>query len=366
MSIFRLPDLGEGLPDAEIHEWLVKVGDVVKVDQPIVSMETAKAVVEVPSPQAGKIAKLNGKAGDIIKTGQPLVEFEGSERQDTGTVVGKIEDSGQVIEENFIIGSQAKASTGHVKATPAVRKLANELKVDLAKVKATGQNSVITADDVKQAAAHEIEGLELLRGTRRMMAINMANSHAEVVPVTIYDDVDIYQWSPEADITLRLIQALIAACKAEPALNASYNGKHVGRVLHQQVNVGLAMDTGDALFVPVIKAAESLKPAAIRERIETFKRGVKQRDIPQQDLQGATISLSNFGKFAGRYASPIIVPPTVAIVAVGSTREDVVAQQGKAVVHRVIPLSLTFDHRAVTGGEATRFLGMMMAELQKP
>jgi len=367
MSIFRLPDLGEGLPDAEIHEWLVKEGDTVKVDQPIVSIETAKALVEVPSPQAGKIIKLHGKASDIIKTGQPLVEFEGEERQDTGTVVGKIEDIGHAIEESFIIGSAKSSRSGpKIQATPAVRKLAKELNVDLATVKGSGVNTVITADDVRHAAQSDTEGLQLLRGTRRMMAINMAAAHTEVVPVTIYDDVDIHQWPDDVDITIRLIQALIKACQAETALNASFNSKLLGRVLNDHINIGLAIDTGEALFVPVIKNSEKMQPAALRDRIDTFKQGVKQRDIPQDDLQGATITLSNFGKFAGRYASPIIVPPTVAIIAVGSLRDDVVAYEGEAVVHRVIPLSLTFDHRVVTGGEATRFLGVMMEALKQP
>ncbi len=366
MSIFRLPDLGEGLPDAEIHEWHIKVGESIAIDQPLVSMETAKALVEVPSPQAGKITKLHGKPGDIIKTGQPLVEYESEQREDTGTVVGKIEDSTETIEETFIIGAQAASGAARGKATPAVRRLAKELNVDLTTLNGTGPNNVITADDVQNTATQETEGLELLRGSRRMMALNMTASHAEVVAVTIYDDVDIHQWQENTDITVRLLQAVIEACKAEPILNSSYNGKHMGRITNQSINIGLAMDTGDALFVPVIKAAESLAPNELRDRIETFKQGVKKRDIPQEDLQGATITLSNFGKFAGRYASPVIVLPMVAIIAVGALRDDVVAFEGKAVVHRVLPLSLSFDHRAVTGGEATRFLGAMMQALQQP
>ncbi len=371
MSIFKLPDLGEGLPDAEINEWHIKVGDIVKTDQPLVSMETAKAVVEVPAPQDGKIIKLYGKPGDIIKTGSPLIEFESAEkREDTGTVVGNIESTGQIVKENFIIGKeQQQSGSSRIKATPAVRALAKKLNIDLATITATGANGIITLQDVEQASQktannHDKQQGEPLRGVRRTMAIVMAQSHAEVVPVTIYDDADIHAWRENSDITARLIQAVVAACQAEPALNTLYDGKAMQRFPQQHVNLGLAMDTPDGLFVPVIKAAENKSVQQLRETIDRFKKTVRSREIAQDDLHGATITLSNFGNFAGRYASPIIVPPTVAIIAIGKLRENVVAYNGEAVIHRVIPLSVSFDHRAVTGGEATRFLGKMMESLR--
>lgn len=379
MSIFKLPDLGEGLPDAEINEWHIKEGDVVKTDQPLVSMETAKAVVDVPSPQDGKIIKLYGQAGDIIITGAPLIEFESATKtetiaEDSGTVVGNIESTGQTVKEDFIIGKQQKkAATGRVKATPAVRALAKKLGVDLADVTPSGANGIVTKQDIEQAgqqtggsaAATNAAGGEPLRGVRRHMATAMAQSHAEVVPVTLFDDADIHAWAKGSDITARLIQAVIAACLAEPALNALYDGKAMTRYPQADVNLGLAMDTPDGLFVPVIKAAQKKDAAGLRESINTYKQTVRSREVPQDDLKGASITLSNFGNFAGRYASPIVVPPTVAIIGVGKLREDVVADNGKPAVHRIVPLSLTFDHRAVTGGEATRFLGTMIEHLQQ-
>lgn len=152
MNIFNLPDLGEGLPDAEIHEWFVKEGDTVKADQPLVSMETAKAVVDVPCPQSGTIAKLYGKPGDVIKTGEPLVAFVSTTEKpaDKGTVVGNLEESTDVVEDNFIIGSQR--SSQRVKTTPAVRMLAKKLGVDLSSLKGSGDNGVITREDVQNQA----------------------------------------------------------------------------------------------------------------------------------------------------------------------------------------------------------------------
>lgn len=370
MNIFNLPDLGEGLPDAEIHEWFVKEGDIVEVDQPLASMETAKAVVDVPCPQAGKIIKLFGKPGDVIKTGEPLVGFEATEavRSDKGTVVGNLEESTDISEDNFIIGS-SHSSSQRVKATPAVRLLAKKLGIDLKALKGSGEHGVITQDDVQNAANKKTqppEGFEALRGVRRAMLNSMVQSHQEVVPVSIFDEADIECWQPQTDITVRLVRAIVDACKKEPALNAWFNTEHGARKCFTEVNLGLAMDSTDGLFVPVIHNAAKLSDTDIRQLINNYKNDVQNRTVAADNLKGATITLSNFGKFAGRFASPIIVPPMVAILAVGRLYEGAVVNQDKIEKHRLLPLSLSFDHRAVTGGEATRFLGAVIDALQKP
>ncbi|SRR5579883_177626 len=369
MSIFNLPDLGEGLAEAEIHEWHVKVGDVVKVDQPMVSVETAKAVVEVPAPQAGKVVKLFGKAGDIIQTHAPLIEFEGEAGavKDKGTVVGSLEESNAVMDDGDMIIGSANPTTTTIKAMPAVRALAKQLNVDLNFVKGTGANGQITIDDVKKATSAPKkmhENFEVLHGVRRAMAAAMTHSHQEVVPVTIIDDADITDLPAGSDITVRLIQAMINGAKAEPSLNAWYEGKSMERCLLPEVNLGLAVDTPEGLFVPVIKNAEKKSPQELRDAVNNFKKTVKDRTVPPSELQGATITLSNFGMIAGRYATPIIVPPMVAILGCGKLRDTVVAKDGKMVIRRILPLSLTFDHRAVTGGEATRFLAEVIKSLE--
>lgn len=372
MKIFTLPDLGEGLPDAEIREWYIKAGDEIRLDQPIVAMETAKAVVDVPAPRSGKVIKLYGKAGDVIKTGSPLIEFEEGENVPAkGTVVGDIQEGNTVLEESATgIKPQTNLNSSvSIKVIPAIRALAKKLNVDLADITPTGPSNQITVEDVERAANQtNVEkppsGYQPLRGVRRTMATVMAQSHAEVVPVTIVDDADIHAWASETDITLRVIRALIAGCKAEPALNAWYDSKTMARCLHDEVHIGIAMDSVEGLFVPVLKHADKNSKENLRHSINRFKEQVKARTIPQDDLKGATILISNVGIFAGRYANPIIVPPTVAIVATGRIREEVIPFQGKPDIHRVLPLSLTMDHRAITGGEAARFLAAMIEDLQ--
>ncbi|KTD61596.1 dihydrolipoamide acetyltransferase family protein [Legionella spiritensis] len=371
MNIFNLPDLGEGLPDAEIHEWFVKEGDVVKADQPLASMETAKAVVDVPCPQGGTIVKLFGKPGDVIKTGEPLVGFaaEQSAREDKGTVVGNLEESTETSDDNFTIGTPTGKTGQRPKATPAVRLLAKKLGVDLQSITATGEHGVITRKDVEAAANPKAvlpEGFEPLRGVRRAMLGSMVQSHQEVVPVSIFDEADIECWQPGNDITARLVKAICEACRIEPALNAWFNTEHGARKCFKEVHLGLAMDSEEGLFVPVIHDADKKSPAELRTVINEYKQAVKDRAVAPEKLKGATITLSNFGKFSGRFASPIIVPPMVAILAVGRLYQGAVVDNGAVKPHRLLPLSLSFDHRAVTGGEATRFLGAVIASLQKP
>ena len=369
MKIFHLPDLGEGLAEAEIHEWYVKVGDVVKVDQPMVSMETAKAVVDVPAPQAGKVTKLYGNKGDIIQTHAPLVEFaeEGTTQKDKGTVVGSLEESTSVLNEGEMIIGAAKKTTSTIKAMPAVRALAKQLNVNLDSVVATGPSGQITVEDVKKAAGQKTKlpgKVEALHGVRRTMAITMTHAHQEIVPVTIIDDADVMSITKKGDFTGYLIQAMVAAVQVEPSLNAWYDGKHLERCLHNEINIGLAMDTEEGLFVPVLKDVAKKTSQELRGMIDEFKKTVRARTVAASDLQGATITLSNFGTIAGRYASPIIVPPMVAILGCGKLRDEVRAYEGKIEIRRIAPLSLTFDHRAVTGGEATRFLAAVIHYLE--
>lgn len=373
MKTFRLPDLGEGLPEAIIREWYVQVGDEVQVDQTIVAMETAKALVDVPAPFAGKIEKLFGKPGDTIKTGEPLIGVEGSD--DAGTVVGNIESSDKILQENATGINVTKQSAG-LRATPAVRMLAQQLGVNLEEVQSSG--SAITAEDVKRAAnlfqqnvvpplnVQFTDAVESLSPTRRAMVMSMTQSHQHIVPVSISDDADIHDWQGKQDTTVRLLRAVQAGCEAAPIINAYFDGQQMVYQTHKHINVGIAVDTPHGLFVPVLKDIANKSNEELRETINRFKQQARDKAIPAQDLKGATIMLSNFGTIAGRYANPIIVPPMVAIVGIGSARETVVAHQGAPAVRRILPISITVDHRLVTGGEAIRLLHTIMVELAKP
>lgn len=364
MIIFKLPDLGEGLPDAIIREWYVKPGDHVKADQPLVSMETAKALVDVPSPFVGKIEKLFGQVNDTIETGQPLVGFAGEEK----TSGAKAGESEVTPSQSSGVKTATREDISKIKATPAVRALAKKLGVNLANTAFSGEH--ITAADVEQAAARQKKTgakapLETLSPARRAMVMSMAHSHQRVVPITLVDDADISTWDDRQDITIRLLRALAAACEATPLLNATFDDEQIGYHLNADINVGIAVDTPHGLYVPVLKDVARQKDADLRKKIEQFKQQAQQKSIAQEDLHGATILLSNFGVLAGRYATPIIVPPMVAIVGVGKARDAVIPIEGKPAVHRMMPLSVTVDHRIVTGGEAAKFLRALMDALAK-
>ena len=449
---FHLPDLGEGLPDATIVEWFVKEGDVIRLDEPLVSMETAKAVVEVPSPVSGKVVKLAGAAGDVVVTGSMLAVFEPdaslpqrAEGQDTGhhhgpsksavgatSVVSPTSDAASIATDvapteadadaGTVVGAMQSSNAVHteqaiavggVKAMPAVRAMAKKLGVDLSRVRASGADGAVTMQDVKQAAADgsargtttaaparttapvaaaapvanpqrtalsatgkpmrtqppgvSVSGQpEQLKGVRRNMARVMADAHAKVVPTTLSDDADVHAWTPGNDMTGRLVRAIVRACKTVPAMNAWFDGEKLTRTLHPHVDIGIAVDTDDGLFVPALRNADLLEAGTVRESINRLRAQVEDRSIPPSELTGYTISLSNFGMFAGRYATPVVVPPCVAIVAAGRARHQVTPVMGGFESHKVIPLSVTFDHRACTGGEAARFLKALIDDLALP
>lgn len=363
MTIFKLPDLGEGLQEAEIVAWHVNVGDHVVADQPLLSVETEKAVVEIPAPQAGRITRLFREPGDIAKIGAPLVELEALGEVDKGTVVGEIPERKPLTPPP----DRSKRAAGDaIKMAPAVRALAHHLGVDLSLVAGSGPDGALTKADVERAAAALEHGLlKPLRGVRRAMARNMERAHASVVPATVTDEADIDAWKADEDVTLRLIRAICAACRAEPALNAWYLGLDQGRQLHEQVHLGIATDTEEGLFVPVMRNAESRDPADLRKGLLALKRDVEARKVPLEELRGGTLTLSNFGMFGGKHAALVVVPPQVAIIGAGRIHEQVVPHDGKPEIRRVMPLSLTFDHRAVMGGEASRFLAAVIMDLRK-
>ena len=366
MMIFKLPDLGEGLQDAEITEWHVAVGDEVAVDQPLLSVETDKAIVEIPSPQAGRVQKLFAGTGDIVLVGGPLIAFaaDDDEQHDAGTVVGRVETARQVaVDAPTGVGQPAVG----IQAMPAVRALATKLGVDLSVVTPTGPNETISAADVQRVARilAEVGPMEPLRGVRRAMARSVAQAHAEVVAVTVSDDADIHLWHDRKDLMLRLIRAIAVACEAEPSLNVWYDGRAMGRRLLEKIHLGIAVDTPDGLFVPVMRDIANRDLADLRAGLEKIKQDVRQRTIPPGEMRGSTFTLSNFGAFGGRYADPIILPPAVAILGAGRCRDEVIPVDGQPAIRPILPLSLSFDHRAVTGGEATRFLTAVVQDLQR-
>jgi pyruvate dehydrogenase E2 component (dihydrolipoamide acetyltransferase) len=360
---FTLPDLGEGLEEAEIVSWLVNEGDHVVANQPLVSVETDKAVVEIPSPWSGTIARIFGAKGDLIKVGAALVEFGEGAEADTGTIVGEVERTKPEARE-----AEAPPRRTGLQVLPAIRALARKLDVDLNLVQGSGTGGMITRADVERAARSLTEAgpSEPLKGMRRAMAQRMALAHAQVVPTTVIDEVDIDAWSKASDLTIRLVQAIAAACKVEPSLNAWYNTEAGERRLLSRVDVGIAVDLEGGLLVPVLRKVGERDSADLRAGLDRMRADAAARSIPPEELRGATITLSNFGMIGGRFASLVVVPPQVAIVGAGRAERRVVVHNDQQVIHRMLPLSLTFDHRAVTGGEAARFLAALKSNLEKP
>jgi pyruvate dehydrogenase E2 component (dihydrolipoamide acetyltransferase) len=393
MTTFNLPDLGEGLPEAEIVSWHVAEGDSVRTDDLLVSVETAKAVVEVPSPYTGVIEKLYASAGDIVATGAPLVEFSDVTISDAtaeppaakagkaaATVVGNVPTGGELLQETAIAGGSRRQKKGRIKATPSVRTQAKRMGIDLADISPTGKNGQITIADLESHAAKgKIEARsrsagprakagrsDQLRGPRRAMAQSMSTFRDEVALCTLFDDADIHEWIMKRSITARILRAIVAGCVAEPALNGFYNADTMTHQTESRVDIAMAVDTEDGLIVPVIRNVEAMSIGDIRAAVADLKQATRKRTIAPQDMVNYTFTLSNFGTMAGRYATPLMVPPTVGILGTGKLQHDVVAVMGGIEVHRRIPLSLSFDHRCITGGEAARFLAAVIQDLEMP
>ena len=402
MQMFKLPDLGEGLQEAEIIEWKVVEGQCVEVDELLVVVETAKAVVELPSPIQGKVTKLCAKPGDTVHVGETLVEYEGEGSQSV-SVVGELKTSHQsaadaVVEETFKIGSTLASKSALVPQKSSINSSSNSAKfvappevVAFAKqlgleAELTGQNygritkSVLaqiyeaqqedlsgtnenTSDSKREPATNR---MLKLNAAKKVMAQAMIKSHQQIPAVTLFDDALIDEWSVKEDITMRLIQALIEACSEVPLLNAWFDDADLSIQIFKDINIGVAVNTKDGLFVPVIQQAQTLAPAIMRELLDEMIEEVSRRTIKQQKLTGATISLSNFGTLSGRYATPIIVPPQVAILGAGKVRQQAIVKNNELAIGRVLPLSLSFDHRAATGGDASAFLSTVISHLQKP
>jgi len=379
MRYFKLPDLGEGLIEAEIVEWHVKAGDEVKTDQLMLAVETAKAIVEIPSPQTGVIEHTFGDIGDTVHIGEPLVEYEGE--ADSVSVVGDLTansgDVKSVARDSFSVASTN--SQQGIQASPSVRGLASRLKVDLEQVTGTGSNGRISSDDVEKAEKlnQQVGQSEKLTGVRKSMAKVMVKSHQQVVPVSLFGDamISAERVGNTFDITITMAQAIAYACAKEPALNVWFDGENMSRRLLSFVDLGIAVDTEQGLFVPVLRQVQSRDQDDLNAGLKALKQAVINRDIPPAELTGATMILSNYGSIktinsAGekvanicRYGTPVVVPPMVAIVGIGALFVESDGRGDEKGSETKLPISLTFDHRCVTGGEATRFMAYMVEYL---
>ena len=385
---FKFPDVGEGITEGEIVRWLVKEGDDIKADQAIAEIETDKAIVEMPSPYAGTVLKLHFKEKDIVKVGAVLITVG-----EKGEAVSEAAPAPTVQPAEMAVAAAAArpagAEAGELLATPKIRKLAQELGVNLQSVQGTGLQGRIIEEDVRaakekagQAPAKpaikiktkfdfygSIERLPL-RGVRRATAKRMAESVSKAAHVTHFDEVDATvlesvreQMKPEAaakNVKLTylpfIVKALIAALKLHPLLNATLDDEEEEIIIKKYYNIGIAVDIPDGLIVPVVKAADQKSVFDLAQEIQNLAEAARARSLDLADLKGGTFSVTNVGMIGGEAATPIINYPEVAILATMKITDRVRAENGRVTIKKTLPLCLSFDHRVIDGAEAARFM----------
>jgi pyruvate dehydrogenase E2 component (dihydrolipoamide acetyltransferase) len=388
---FRFPDVGEGITEGEVVRWAVAEGDRVEVDATLGEIETDKAVVEIPSPFAGTVLKLHFRPKDIVKVGQVLVTIG-----EKGEAIPVAEAARAGAPPAVAAAAGAPVPGPAVLATPAVRKLAGELGLDLASVPATGPGGRITEEDVRRAKEAPGKKPEVkikakfdfygaldripLRGVRRATARRLTESIRKAVHVTHFDEADAAglialrnKLKPEAEAKgLKLtylpfiIRAVVEALKLHPMLNATVDDEEEEIIVKKYYNIGVAVDVPDGLIVPVVKGADMKTAFEIAGEIQNLAEAARKRTLDLADLKGGTFSITNVGSIGGDAATPIINYPETAILATMRIAERVRAVDGAPAVRTILPLCLAFDHRVVDGAEAARFSRDLVRLLESP
>lgn len=416
MPEFKLPDLGEGMTEAEIDCWLVKEGDTIAEDDPLVDVITDKASAEIPSPFKGVISRIHVQAGEVVAVGTTLVTIG----EESGVAahtppppppppVARVSEASTDRLEADITTTGGNGSTADrlddspeqrtsVKAMPPVRKLAREMGIDLAAVAGSGPEGRIlrrdleahtsapspvptpTVTEPKPLRDEALAGRrEPLRGVRRKIAERMTEAHQRVPAVTHVEECDV----TELDATRRLanerdeaatrltylpfiVKAVVSGLKDYPALNSSLDEEADEIVYHEDLNIGVAVDTPAGLVVPVVKSADSKRLREIAAEIERFARAGRQGKLDSADLQGGTFTVTSPGPFGGLMATPIVMWPQAAILGVHRAMDRPVVKDGQVVIRKMMNLSVTFDHRILDGMTAARFVLDVVKLLEHP
>ena len=374
---FRLPDIGEGLTEAEVVEWFVQPGQEVKLDQPLVQVETDKAVTDIPAPRAGVLLHQGAAAGSVVKVGEVLAVIGG--RGERWEPTSSEPARAQHREAAPIVGSLREADEAHsqAEALPLVRKLAAELGVDISSLQGTGPGGRVTRKDVEAAGGKPAGAEERVRRSklRRTVAENMARSWREIPHVTAFGQADGSALrSARRELSERrgrpipwealFIQAALPALRAHPEVNASLEGPDL--VLKRHYDVGFAVDTRDGLVVAVVRGADGRDLFDLAEEIERLAGAVRGRTAVAAELLGQTFTISNIGAMGGSFGTPIIPFGTTAILSFGLIDDQPVARDGRVQVAPVLPLSLSYDHRVIDGALGRRFLASVIEGLERP
>ncbi|WP_298267782.1 dihydrolipoamide acetyltransferase family protein [Geobacter sp.] len=377
---FKLPDLGEGITEAELRRWLVREGESVREHQPVAEVETDKAVVEVPSPRAGKVGRLARREGETVRVGETLFTIAGEEEEPAApppkVSVGIVGELPEAEEEHEIL------------ATPQVRKLARERGIDLREIRGSGPRGSIIPEDLEKtvlpakAAAEGFGPVERipLRGVRRTIARNVIASQRATAFVTGMEEADITElWTlrqreqPEAEargahLTFLpvFIKAVQHALREHPYLNAAIDDAAGEIIIKKHYHFGIAVETPDGLMVPVIRDVEKKSIIELAAEVQELGRKARERTITLDEMKGSSFTLTNYGHFGGIFATPIINWPDVAILGFGRIADRPWVHRGEIAIRKILPLSLTFDHRVTDGADAAAFLAQVVRYLEDP
>ncbi len=411
---FKFPDVGEGIHEGELLKWHVKVGDRVKEDQVLAEVETDKAVVEIPSPRNGAILKLNGRPGDKIKVGDVLCEIDDGSKggAKAAPASAQVKPAPSVAVPTASMAQAApiaaSAAAGTVLATPSTRKLAREMGVDITTVRGSGPAGRILPEDLKSGAAKgpvpsaaAEEGQEVVvkktapsisfekygqvlkipfKSIRRAIAENLSRSYHTVVHVTHHDEADVTEL-----VALRekekgraekkgykltylayVVKAICGALKKHPYVNSSLDDAADTIVLKKYYNIGIAVQTDKGLLVPVVKNADKMSILEIAKEIFSLAHKGREGTLSLEEMKGGSFTITNIGGIGGIYFCPIVNYPECAILGTGAVADKVVVRDGKMVVRKIMPLSISFDHRIIDGAKIAEFANTLKELLEDP
>jgi pyruvate dehydrogenase E2 component (dihydrolipoamide acetyltransferase) len=377
---FRLADIGEGIVEGEVSKWHVKVGDIVKENQPLVEIITEKVTVELPSPAKGVITKIGPDVGMIVKVGETIVIIDDGKEENNEI----IEETQQPEEKqkDKLVKLKEKQQIRRIIATPAVKRLAKEMGIDINQVKGTEEDGRITEKDVKLHSKLNVQSNEeriAFRGTRRTIADRLSKASDRVVQAWIMEEIDMtkvtelknkLKESNSNDIKLTympfFVKAVIKSLESNKRINASLDEETEDIVIKKDYNIGIATDTEQGLIVPVIKKAQDKSISEIAKEIERLSKEAKSGKLEIENTKGGTFTITNIGAIGGISSIPIVNYPEVAILAINKIMKKVVSWEDKIVVRDRVYLSLSFDHRVLDGADVARFLNSIRKYLEEP
>jgi pyruvate/2-oxoglutarate dehydrogenase complex dihydrolipoamide acyltransferase (E2) component len=365
---FRLPDLGEGLTEGEVARWLVQEGQEVAEDDPLVEIQTDKTTVEIPSPAAGTVTRILVAEGEVVPVGTVLIVI-GENVAVAETAASRGQSQGQT--EGQSQGQSPAGASGRVQATPLVRRLAQEMAVQLEQVEGTGPQGRVTEEDVRRAAASGGQALGRvregqrvkLRGVRRVIAEHMARAHREVPPVTWVEECD-FEQVDMGKLVATAIKASALALAEFPELNARLEGEEI--VYLDRYDIGIAVQTDQGLVVPVVRSCDTRPLDELDEEVRRLADAARQGTLAPDELRGSTFTVTSAGKLGGLLQTPIINYPEVAILSIGRIAERPVVRDGEIVARAIGTIAITFDHRIVDGARAAEFGLAVIRRLEQP